>query len=508
MSSKRYLSLDLFRGCAILGVVLVHGLIFGIFSTIEIALNILPLPFLIFLSPIVIFAPMAGLFVFISSIANSMVLHKHLQQGYSLKTSLQPVLVTSIALMFLHFIFPAFFNHSNSSMFHPELSLDGMIPASILKGELVLPRFENLLLMDATAMISLAGFFFVILSWVLFRKGYKVTDRLIRNLIIFGCLWVFAAPFVWGVFWKLLNFFYFQEGFTRLFSIPVSLFGAKIHPITTIAPFAIFGMGFALLLSTEPEYPILRRKTLRWGFLMLFLMLISLGGKAFLCFGKESTLYHILEKSGIVSWLAMNTPPPEPLVDATPSLIAGDLKNSIFNFQVLPPELLFLGITICFFFFPIFVKKLDYQTDERKIHLAHKIAPLQRFGTASLTIFFMESLVFAILSKLFHHFIPEKGSEPTWMSWLYESPFWLDGKIDVEGATAFMHIWPFWILYIVLLIGFWGYTLKLWESFHYKYSLEWFLVQGTKPFRKIRSSKMDVLDDRRAYIQEERQERE
>lgn len=68
--NKRFLSLDVFRGIAILGVVVVHALIFGIFSTIDTALNILPLPMLIILSPVVIFAPMAGLFVFISSMSN------------------------------------------------------------------------------------------------------------------------------------------------------------------------------------------------------------------------------------------------------------------------------------------------------------------------------------------------------------------------------------------------------------------------------------------------------
>ena len=69
--NKRFLSLDVFRGIAILGVVVVHALIFGIFSTIDTALNILPLPMLIILSPVVIFAPMAGLFVFISSVFDS-----------------------------------------------------------------------------------------------------------------------------------------------------------------------------------------------------------------------------------------------------------------------------------------------------------------------------------------------------------------------------------------------------------------------------------------------------
>ena len=132
--NKRFLSLDVFRGIAILGVVVVHALIFGVFSTIDTALNILPLPMLIILSPVVIFAPMAGLFVFISSMSNGMVVQKRLNQGYSIQTAIQPILITGLALLILHFIFPLLFNHSNTSMFHPEATIDAMIPASITQG--------------------------------------------------------------------------------------------------------------------------------------------------------------------------------------------------------------------------------------------------------------------------------------------------------------------------------------------------------------------------------------
>ena len=201
--NKRFLSLDVFRGIAILGVVVVHALIFGVFSTIDTALNILPLPMLIILSPVVIFAPMAGLFVFISSMSNGMVVQKRLNQGYSIQTAIQPILITGLALLILHFIFPLLFNHSNTSMFHPDTMIDAMIPASITQGRLILPRFENLLLMDAMAMISMACFFFVIVSLILFRKNSKSTvEQKMFRLAVVGFVWIFAAPLIWGVFRK------------------------------------------------------------------------------------------------------------------------------------------------------------------------------------------------------------------------------------------------------------------------------------------------------------------
>ena len=188
--NKRFLSLDVFRGIAILGVVVVHALIFGVFSTIDTALNILPLPMLIILSPVVIFAPMAGLFVFISSMSNGMVVQKRL---YSIQTAIQPILITGLALLILHFIFPLLFNHSNTSMFHPDTMIDAMIPASITQGRLILPRFENLLLMDAMAMISMACFFFVIVSLILFRKNSKSTvEQKMFRLAVVGFRFVFC----------------------------------------------------------------------------------------------------------------------------------------------------------------------------------------------------------------------------------------------------------------------------------------------------------------------------
>ena len=212
--NKRFLSLDVFRGIAILGVVVVHALIFGVFSTIDTALNILPLPMLIILSPVVIFAPMAGLFVFISSMSNGMVVQKRLNQGYSIQTAIQPILITGLALLILHFIFPLLFNHSNTSMFHPDTMIDAMIPASITQGRLILPRFENLLLMDAMAMISMACFFFVIVSLILFRKNSKSTvEQKMFRLAVVGFVWIFAAPLIWGVFLETVGVFLFSRGF-------------------------------------------------------------------------------------------------------------------------------------------------------------------------------------------------------------------------------------------------------------------------------------------------------
>lgn len=492
----RILSLDLFRGIAIFGVVLVHALIFGVFSSIDIALNIVPPPLLLLFAPFVLFAPMAGLFVFISSMTNGMILQRRLGRGHSLKAAVQPVLVTRIALLVLHFIFPVLFNHSNTSMFSDGVMIDAVIPASITQGKLILPRFENLLLMDAMAMISMAGFFFVILSLILFRKNSKSTiEQKMFRLCVVGFVWVFAAPVVWGAFWKLLNFFYFSEGPLKLLAIPVSFFAAKIHPITTTAPFMIFGTWFALFLYTAPEYKVLKSRTRRLGLVMIACLFFFVGFKAFLCFAKENPVYDFLDRTGVVDWLALNTPAKDPATDPRPSLVSGDFKNAVFNFHVLPPELLMLGMSICLFFFPFFVKKLDYCSDSDKVRLAGKIAPISRFGTVSLTVFFWESTVFSLVAKLFH-MIPAA-------SFLKESPFWVEPRIEVEGIDAFMHFWPLWILYLIVIVGLWFLVLRIWSRFRYRFSMEWILVNLTAPFRKIKSAKMEAFNGADVYGKKE-----
>ena len=242
--------------------------------------------------------------------------------------------------------------------------------------------------------------------------------------------------------------------------------------------------------------------------LMAIFMLICVGFKAFVCFAKDNAVYDFLLKSGLIDWLALNTPAKDPFVDPRPSLISGDFKNAVFNFHVLPPELLFLGMAICFFFFPFFIKKLDYQTDERKAELAKKTAPIQRFGTVSLTVFFWESTIFSAVAKLFHTFVPAKGSESPLFSFFYEAPFWIDPKIQFEVIDSFMHIWPLWFIYLFTVIGLWFFALFLWSRFSFKFSMEWFIVTLTKPFRKIRSTKLDVLKDKSIYTAHSERERE
>ena len=115
LDSKRIVSVDFFRGLAILGVVLTHCLIYGVFYSTANALATVPVGLLAVLSPIVLISPMAGLFAFISVTANTFTALRRFENGSSAKNVIQPLLITSAALLVIHFLFSLLLKNSSRS---------------------------------------------------------------------------------------------------------------------------------------------------------------------------------------------------------------------------------------------------------------------------------------------------------------------------------------------------------------------------------------------------------
>lgn len=490
--TTRLLSLDFFRGVAILGVVTVHLVIIGIFFTVDNALNILPTGVLAVFTPLIIFAPMAGLFAFISALANGLTVQKRLAKGYSIRSSIQPIFVTAMALLIIHFIYIAFFKEQMPTIFDPGKNPGGLFPVLLITGQWNGFTLDHFLMIDAFGMIMEATFFILILSYFLFKpNGKKSIKWKLNFLLIFGIVWTCLSPFLWGLSLYAMEFFYFQENiYFRLPSVVLSFFAGKMHPITTIAPFAIFGLWFAVFLFQSPDYSLLKRTSNRIAGAMAVLAALSIGFKAFLCFAKNTALYRLLDAAGIVDMIALNTPAKLPQIDPRPSVIAGDLVNSILNFIVVPPEWVFIAMAIVFLVFPRFIKIFDYRTGAEKESLARKIAPIRRFGTLSLTIFFFECLVQTCFSQFFRSFLIPRMAQSDFFRFLFEAPFYIAPKERIAVFDDFMAMWPLWILYLASAIGFWFLILYLWKRKGYKGSLEWWIAKLTGGFRKIKSDKL------------------
>lgn len=462
LSGNRIIAIDFFRGLAILGVVLTHCLIYGVFYSVGNALTTVPPYLLAVLSPVVLIAPMAGLFAFISVTANTFTALRRFSNGYSRKNVLQPLLLTSTALIAVHFVFSLLFKNSSASMFDPQLSLDTIIPASIRQEQLILPRFENLLFMDAMAMIAMSGLATAGILAVILKKSRNASKTL-RNLAYIGFFSILFSPFIWYLFWIPFKYFYFADFPLRLLAIPLSFFAARMHCLPGIFPFVIFGLWFGVLLHSKPSYAELKKKTIPIAVCSLVFLLVFAGFKLFLTLGRETSAVLFLKQIGILSVFAENTP----------AILTGNIGNAFLDYKSLPVEFQFFGISLTFWGFPLLLKHFDYCTEERKQKSASRMRPILRFGTLSLTVFVCETPVHTVFAKAIH--VLSGGPVPD--------------MADIQPDFFMTHP-PVWIAYGIFMILFWSVILKLWEKCGYRFSLEWLLVKAMSPFRKIRSEKL------------------
>ena len=463
LETGRIVSVDFFRGLAIFAVALIHSIMFGVFYTIDNTLAVIPLPLLIVLAPLVLLAPLAGLFAFISATAKVFISQKRLTEGHSLKSVLQPILITSAALLVLHFLYTLIFRSPSSSMFTPGILVDSFLSGTIRQWKVQPIVFESFLYMNAMAMVCVTGLITAAALAIWNRKRPSL-DRTLRLLTIIGILSVFAAPFVWALFWKPLVYCYSAEGALRLLSIPLSFLSAKMHCLPGIFPFVMFGLWFGFLFAARPTYNEVIRRTRPLAVVFTILFFFCVGCRLFLTLGNETALWNLIEKTGLITVLSWNTP----------GLADGNLLGAFFDYRMVPTEFHFFGLMIAFWGFPVLLRVFDYCDENRKKRRADRIRPIIRFGTLSLTVFFLEPAVNFLFSKPFHLLL---GGE-------------LSPVMNPITPDRFMLSPQIWFLFPILILLFWGITLKFWENANYRFSLEWFFVRLTSPFRKIKSEKL------------------
>ena len=462
LDSKRIVSVDFFRGLAILGVVLTHCLIYGVFYSTANALATVPVGLLAVLSPIVLISPMAGLFAFISVTANTFTALRRFENGAPAKNVIQPLLITSAALIVIHFLFSLLLKNSSASMFDPGETLNTLIPASIRQGEWIFPKFENLLFMDAMAMIAMSGFTAAAVIAVLL-KCKTPRDRALRILALAGFAAAVLSPYIWYLFWIPFEYFYRSEGALRLLAIPLSFFAARMHSLPGIFPFIMFGLWFGILLRSKPTYAEVRRKTRPPAIASLILLIVFVGLKLLFTLGRETPVGAFFENAGVITAVAENSP----------AVWEGKVGNAFLDYKTLPTEFQFFGAALIFWGFPLLLKIFDFRQPQDKAKIAGRVHPVIRFGTLSLTVFVCETTVHTLFAKILHTLsgvpVPDmKNIQPDF----------------------FMTHPAVWLSYAVFMILLWGVILKFWEKTGYRFSLEWILVKATAPLRRIKSEKL------------------
>lgn len=354
-------------------------------------------------------------------------------------------------------------------MFDPNETLDTLIPASIRQSEWIFPKFENLLFMDALAMIAISGFTAAAVIAILLKRK-PPRERVLRILAIIGFTSAVLSPYIWYLFWIPFEYFYHAEGVLRLLSIPLSFFAARMHCLPGIFPFIIFGLWFGVLLHYKPTYAEVRQKTRPLALASLILLIVFVGVKLLFTLGRETAVGAFFEKAGLITAVAENSP----------DVLTGKIGNAFLDYKTLPTEFQFFGAVLIFWGFPLLLKIFDFRQPQDKTKIAERVHPVIRFGTLSLTIFVYETTVHTLFAKILHTLsgapVPDmKNIQPDF----------------------FMTHPAVWLSYAVFMILLWGVILKFWEKTGYRFSLEWILVKATAPFRKIKSEKLPAAKPNR-----------
>ena len=405
-----------------------------------------PIGLLAVLSPIVLISPMAGLFAFISVTANTFTALRRFENGAPAKNVIQPLLITSAALIVIHFLFSLLLKNSSASMFDPGETLNTLIPASIRQGE----------------MIAMSGFTAAAVIAVLL-KCKTPRDRALRILALAGFAAAVLSPYIWYLFWIPFEYFYRSEGALRLLAIPLSFFAARMHSLPGIFPFIMFGLWFGILLRSKPTYAEVRRKTRPPAIASLILLIVFVGLKLLFTLGRETPVGAFFENAGVITAVAENSP----------AVWEGKVGNAFLDYKTLPTEFQFFGAALIFWGFPLLLKIFDFRQPQDKAKIAGRVHPVIRFGTLSLTVFVCETTVHTLFAKILHTLsgvpVPDmKNIQPDF----------------------FMTHPAVWLSYAVFMILLWAVILKFWEKIGYRFSLEWILVKATAPLRRIKSEKL------------------
>ncbi len=427
---KRLLSLDFIRGLAIFGVVFAHGIVFGIFLGNSNAVQYLPK------SPLVIFAPMlflgtwAGLFALITGVANSYIIFNKLDAGSTITRSVKPSLVNNLLVLVFHFIYMGLFTMATPAQLGDHM-LYSLITGSIEKRSFSIPEIEIFFKADALSMIASSGLITCFTLLIIWRRDrfQESKNNSIRNLTIIAIIWLVFSKALWE--WLNPHFLKYLE-LGKLYYIPaffLSFIAGSLHSLLPYGGYALIGIVIGIMLAENRPYEAIRRYSRRLGLAFLITGIVLIG-------------YHLFTiTTGLIPYL--------------------------FQYQNIPPDLSFVNLGLMLLWIPWFIRKFDYDSDEKTVKRSIFI---RRFGMLSLTIYCLEALWNILWSNIFHSQFGE-----------------LTGEFDPVMGNAILNA-----SYLVIVVGFWFFILKIWESIKFKYSFEDFSVRIGGAFRSEKSDRLNV----------------
>ena len=354
---RRILFVDFLRGIAIFFVIVFHAMTFNIFGGTQQALDAAGPLVTAIAFPIGIIGSWAAIFVFLSSIANTVAVTNQLKKGVKPGKVLLGAYLPSIAIIIINYIFMVLFSH---------VRLVGENEYySIINGTVELlsyPGFDVRVLLFNSSLVMI-GFGAMICNTLLivFRKALMNENRntvywifMGIGILIFGITpildWIFQIHF----YPSKIDGYWSQEKYVVAYFI--SLITGPRHSIFPYAAYGPFGAVFGTMILRKVP----KRKFMIFGF--------SFGA--------------IFTTVGFLLWIPLGVP--------------------ILNEPKYSPNLYVMDIGLLFILITIFAVTFEYQDHITRKNIAKKTVFVRRFSMLTMTIFVFESLISTIIAQLFN----------------------------------------------------------------------------------------------------------
>jgi len=449
--AKRLVFIDVAKGCAILGVILVHALIVGVWFVPANAIKVLPTYALAILSPLVIISTWAGFFELMSGLANSYNLYdKLVVKEMSFKKASQGALVNSTGLLLVHFIFIFFLSHRRNPPY-PAVGtgasstgeIHTLITGSFETGRLYLTDYQYYFFASVLGSIALAGYFSILTFYVVYKTiGLEKINRVVILLTgIMVAFFTISYP-VWDAGYSFLNFALNEGGFWLVLAFPLAPFTGAFQPFFPIAGFSILGACIGLLLSVRSH---------------------KVENPEFYVDEKNMDVHQYINRVSAIAFVAF-------IALLIHALMTLDDPLSLLNFYRLPPTLLALNVSLMVLVFKAGIKIFEDPDEEVRSRRAEKSLWIRKFGMITLTVYVLESPVNGILAFFYHRMVDNPATDV------------------MESQVLFLPI----ILYTVFVIGFWFFIVGVWEKLDFKYTIEYWVIRFGQRFRETKSMKLDI----------------
>jgi len=396
---KRLYSLDIFRGIAIMMVIIFHRFMYdwpGVNFFFEEDTGFLMMPWL---TAVMFFAGMGGIFSIISGVVTAYSTYNRVSSGKGNKKMIfYAGLFSFLWLTVIDYIRKFLF--STKSYWEPtDNYLFGIITGSMLEGTLVVPQLELLYYTSTLAIIGLSGFVVPTLMILLSRKGG--IEKVRRTKFIFGTLAaiiLIATPFLSIILDPIVVDLFVSGNY--LFGFLLALLVSPYFPIFPILAYALLGGMIGLSLARDEKK---RNVTIIWlvfGFVML-----SIGNYILISFLTRFNFYS-------------------------------------YNFV----RFMQLGVYIMIII--ILLRLIDLKPEEKQEKIAKKFSPIIMFGRASLTIFVLEAFLATIFHVILDLINPLWNTEPfvvlifgifNLAVWWIILHFWQ--KKDFKGSVEWMGVY-------------------------------------------------------------------